>query len=264
MASAQSRASLGPLTRTRRAERKGRATWLGAATNRAPPYPPPPKMDQREAASTGAGEQGEGPKRCDSLSPAAEVSYCSETRDAIKNKGLAAEYLSKGDVDKALFHYKFAAHEAKVTATKKTVPEEAKKDCAAGGDRESRRYNAGPTALFHYRPFPRDEEILMCRTLVMACLNNVVHCYMLKGNYAKAITYATDALTFEPTCAKAYYRRGISFAMRGDTGRGIEDLKRALRLCPGDPAVAEKLSWAQARLEEEGAAKKAAYSKLFA
>jgi tetratricopeptide (TPR) repeat protein len=109
-----------------------------------------------------------------------------------------------------------------------------------------------------------DEEILASRTLYLASLNNITHCFIQKGDFGKAIETATDAIRFDPNCGKAYYRRGVAWVMKGNASKGIADLEHALKLSPGDAAVLEKLGWAKERLEAENRTEKAVFSKLFA
>lgn len=109
-----------------------------------------------------------------------------------------------------------------------------------------------------------DEEIIACRSLYLASLNNITHCFLQKGDFGKAIETATEAIRFDPTCGKAYYRRGVAWVMKGNAASGIPDLEQALKLSPGDAAVLEKLAWAKERLEAEKRTEKAVFSKLFA
>ena len=108
-----------------------------------------------------------------------------------------------------------------------------------------------------------DEEILLCRGLYLASLNNLTHCFIQKSEFTKAVEVATEAINFDPKCVKAYYRRGVAWTSKGNAEKGIPDFEKALELAPGDAAASEKLAWAKQCLIDEKKKEKAAFSKMF-
>lgn len=62
---------------------------------------------------------------------------------------------------------------------------------------------------------------------------------------------------------KAYYRRALARAGRKADEEAAEDLERALKCVPGDPAITSELAAAKKRVAERKQKEKAAYSKFF-
>ena len=63
--------------------------------------------------------------------------------------------------------------------------------------------------------------------------------------------------------AKAYYRRGLASLGLKDNEQAVNDFETALKLAPGDAAIAKELSAVKKKLTEQAKKEKAAYKKFF-
>ena len=108
-----------------------------------------------------------------------------------------------------------------------------------------------------------DDEIRLCRHLYLASLNNLAHCFMQKEQFTQCVEVATDAITFDPKCSKAYYRRGVAWTKKGNATKGSADLQTALDLNPGDAGIVEMLNWSKSMIEQEKVNEKKAMARMF-
>ncbi|MFC2049798.1 tetratricopeptide repeat protein [Chloroflexota bacterium] len=63
------------------------------------------------------------------------------------------------------------------------------------------------------------------------------HCYILKGEYDKAISDFTKAIELQPDRAAAYNSRGLAYCYKGEYNKAISDYNNAIELDPKNAKV---------------------------
>jgi tetratricopeptide (TPR) repeat protein len=81
--------------------------------------------------------------------------------------------------------------------------------------------------------------------------------YYSQKAYDEAIAEYTTAIEINPNYAKAYTKRGVAYASKGDNEQAEKDLSRAIELDPNNPnAYFERMMFYQILTGKEDAAQK--------
>ena len=72
------------------------------------------------------------------------------------------------------------------------------------------------------------------KTLRQSCQLNMSLCFNKTKRYNSAISECTEVLKQDGKALKAYYRRGQAHAAKEDWQAAVRDLRRAVKLAPGD------------------------------
>ena len=92
------------------------------------------------------------------------------------------------------------------------------------------------------------------KTLRQSCQLNMSLCFNKTKRYNSAISECTEVLKQDGKALKAYYRRGQAHAAKEDWQAAVRDLRRAVKLAPGDETVKGELDKAIADLGRAGLA----------
>jgi len=90
------------------------------------------------------------------------------------------------------------------------------------------------------------------KTLRTSCMLNMSLCFNKSGRFASAISECTEVLKGDGRSLKAYYRRGQAHAAKRDFPAAVRDLRRAVKLSPGDETVKGELVKAVEDMKAEG------------
>lgn len=78
-------------------------------------------------------------------------------------------------------------------------------------------------------------------SIKVSCNNNLAACKIKTKDFSSAIVHCNKALDVDENNAKAYFRMGQAYALRGDFKEAKENLLRAEKLNPDDVAIKKEL-----------------------
>ena len=81
---------------------------------------------------------------------------------------------------------------------------------------------------------------------------NMSLCFNKTNRHNSAISECTEVLKMDGKSLKAYYRRGQAHAAKQDSAAAVADLRRAVKLAPGDETVEAELTKAVSDLKANG------------
>uniref|UniRef100_A0A1E1XFZ2 peptidylprolyl isomerase n=1 Tax=Amblyomma aureolatum TaxID=187763 RepID=A0A1E1XFZ2_9ACAR len=101
-------------------------------------------------------------------------------------------------------------------------------------------YSSAIRALEEARTSNEGEDKERCEML-LGLYNNAALCHIKTGRAAVAVAYAKRALLSHPNNARALYRCGVALKMQGDFDDAVKYLRKALKVEPHSPNIAEQL-----------------------
>ena len=100
----------------------------------------------------------------------------------------------------------------------------------------------------------KDDTSPNARALRTSCMLNMSLCFNKTDRFNSAISECTEVLRGDGRSLKAYYRRGQAYLHKKAFREAVADLRRAVKLSPGDETVAAELERAVADLTASGEA----------
>ena len=108
------------------------------------------------------------------------------------------------------------------------------------------KYNEAIEKYMRVKNNLADDPSAGAKTLRQSCQRNMSLCFNKTKRYNSAISECTEVLKQDGKALKAYYRRGQAHAAKEDWQSAVADLRRAVKLAPGDETVKGELdrrSW---------------------
>ena len=87
----------------------------------------------------------------------------------------------------------------------------------------------------------KDDTSPNARALRTSCMLNMSLCFNKTDRFNSAISECTEVLRSDGRSLKAYYRRGQAYSHKKAFREAVADLRRAVKLSPGDETVAAEL-----------------------
>lgn len=97
-----------------------------------------------------------------------------------------------------------------------------------------------------------DDPSPAAKTLRTSCMLNMALCFNKTNRHNSAVSECTEVLKADGKSLKAYYRRGQAYAAKGEHVLAVADLRRAVKLSPGDDTVKGELDRAVEALKAAG------------
>ena len=195
---------------------------------------------QKMAASMGGGMPGMPPGGAEQLK--------NMTADDIKR---ASEEMSKMSPDQFKNQMNTAMNQQK-----------AQQDYAMSGSEQLKKdgnklvgegkYNDAIEKYMRVKNNLQDNASPAARSLRVSCMLNMSLCFNKTNRHNSAISECTEVLKMDGKSLKAYYRRGQAHAAKQDFAAAVADLRRAVKLAPGDETVEAELTKAVSDLKANG------------
>ena len=87
----------------------------------------------------------------------------------------------------------------------------------------------------------KDDTSPNARALRTSCMLNMSLCFNKTERFNSAVSECTEVLRGDGRSLKAYYRRGQAYLHKKAYREAVADLRRAVKLAPGDETVAAEL-----------------------
>ena len=114
------------------------------------------------------------------------------------------------------------------------------------------KYNEAIEKYMRVKNNLADDPSQGAKTLRQSCQLNMSLCFNKTKRYNSAISECTEVLKQDGMALKAYYRRGQAHAAKEDWQAAVADLRRAVKLAPGDETVKGELDKAVVDLQIAG------------
>ena len=114
------------------------------------------------------------------------------------------------------------------------------------------KYNEAIEKYMRVKNNLADDPSAGAKTLRQSCQLNMSLCFNKTKRYNSAISECTEVLKQDGKALKAYYRRGQAHAAKEDWQSAVADLRRAVKLAPGDETVKGELDKAVVDLQSAG------------
>ena len=114
------------------------------------------------------------------------------------------------------------------------------------------KYNEAIEKYMRVKNNLADDPSQGAKTLRQSCQLNMSLCFNKTKRYNSAISECTEVLKQDGKALKAYYRRGQAHAAKEDWQAAVADLRRAVKLAPGDETVKGELDKAVVDLQSAG------------
>ena len=114
------------------------------------------------------------------------------------------------------------------------------------------KYNEAIEKYMRVKNNLADDPSQGAKTLRQSCQLNMSLCFNKTKRYNSAISECTEVLKQDGKALKAYYRRGQAHAAKEDWQAAVADLRRAVKLAPGDETVKGELDKAVVDLQIAG------------
>ena len=114
------------------------------------------------------------------------------------------------------------------------------------------KYNEAIEKYMRVKNNLADDPAPGAKTLRQSCQLNMSLCFNKTKRYNSAISECTEVLKQDGKALKAYYRRGQAHAAKEDWQSAVADLRRAVKLAPGDETVKGELDKAVVDLQSAG------------
>ena len=114
------------------------------------------------------------------------------------------------------------------------------------------KYNEAIEKYMRVKNNLADDPSQGAKTLRQSCQLNMSLCFNKTKRYNSAISECTEVLKQDGKALKAYYRRGQAHAAKEDWQSAVADLRRAVKLAPGDETVKGELDKAVVDLQSAG------------
>ena len=114
------------------------------------------------------------------------------------------------------------------------------------------KYNEAIEKYMRVKNNLADDPSTGAKTLRQSCQLNMSLCFNKTKRYNSAISECTEVLKQDGKALKAYYRRGQAHAAKEDWQAAVADLRRAVKLAPGDETVKGELDKAVVDLQIAG------------
>ncbi|XP_041357275.1 peptidyl-prolyl cis-trans isomerase D-like [Gigantopelta aegis] len=118
--------------------------------------------------------------------------------------------------------------------------------------------------IINFMKLSEDEKDDVKKSSKLSLHLNLAACYLRLKDYDEVLRACKDALSIDPTSAKALFRRGQAYCALSDWETALKDLENALKSEPTDKGILKEIEKTKKIQSEYYNKQKKAYSKMFA